>query len=237
MFVTVKMRTLFSCVAAIFFIGAAFRLLTPVARPAMSTVVGDGIVYVLDAGHGGEDGGAVSADGVKESGINLDVTRRLDALLRFLGKETVLTRSEDVSIYSKDAKTLRQKKVSDLKNRVALVNGTPHAVLVSIHQNSLPSSPRVHGAQTFYGPAEQSAVLAHSIQTALNHCVNISAEKEEKPIPKTVYLMKHVACPSLLVECGFLSNADETARLLQPEHQTRLATAVAAGLLNAEVDA
>lgn len=234
MFVTVKMRTLLFCVALIFFVAAALRALTPAIRPVMGAAAADRSVYVLDAGHGGEDGGAVSADGLKESGINLDVTRRLDALLRFLGKETVLTRSEDVSIHSADAKTLRQKKVSDLKNRVALVNATADAVLVSIHQNSLPASPRVRGAQVFYGKAQQSAALAHSIQTALNDSVNIGAGKEEKAIPGTVYLMKHVTGPAVLVECGFLSNEEEAALLPQPAHQTRLAVSIAAGILNAE---
>lgn len=102
-------------------------------------------MIVIDAGHGGEDGGAVAADGTVESGINLAIAQDLDALLRFLGCETRMTRTEDAAIYSDGARTLREKKASDLKNRVALVNETPNAVLLSIHQNSLPASRRVHG--------------------------------------------------------------------------------------------
>ena len=233
LFVTVKLRTLLLCAAAVLLVASAARLLLPLARPAMGAAGRETPTYVLDAGHGGEDGGAVSADGVKESGINLAVTLRLDALLRFLGRETVLTRAADVSVYSEGAETLRQKKASDLKNRVALVNATPDAVLVSIHQNSLPTAPRVQGAQVFHSASERSAALARAVQETLNESVN-AAEKHEKPIENTVYLMKNVTCPAILVECGFLSNAEEAARLQQPAHQTKLALAVAAGLLRTE---
>ncbi len=190
-------------------------------------------VYVIDAGHGGEDGGAVSRSGVRESDVNLAVALELDALMRFLGRDTVMTRTEDISVYSDGAETLRQKKVSDLRNRAALVNATPNAVLVSIHQNSLPTVPSVRGAQVFYGTAKPDAALALSVQAALNECVNNGA-KQEKKADTSIYLMKTVTCPAILVECGFLSNEEETARLTSPEHQKRLAAAIAAGLLEAE---
>lgn len=218
----------------LFLLGAGVWRSIPAAFPAFRAAEREGTVYVLDAGHGGEDGGAVSPDGVKESDINLAVTRKLDALLCFLGGDTVLTRADDVSVYSDGAETLRQKKVSDLKNRVALVNGTPGAVLISIHQNSLPSAPSVHGAQVFYGGVEPSAALAASVQAALNNGVNSGGGKQEKRIGQTIYLMKNVTCPAILVECGFLSNAAETAKLQTPEHQKTLAVAIAAGLLNGE---
>ncbi len=193
-----------------------------------------GTVYVLDAGHGGEDGGAVSCGGIRESDINLAVTLRLDTLLHFLGRQTVRTREADISIHAPDAETLRQKKTSDLKNRVSLVNGTPGAVLISIHQNSLPSVPSVHGAQVFFGTAAGGEELALSIQEALNQSVNPKNEKQAKKIDPSIYLMKNVTCPAVLVECGFLSNAAEAEQLLQPEHQKRIAAAIAAGILKAE---
>lgn len=213
-------------------LGVAARLAFSAVRPAFATAEQGRPVYVLDAGHGGEDGGAVSASGVKESDINLAVTRELDDVLRFLGQDTVLTRSDDVSIHSDGAETLRQKKVSDLKNRVALVNGTPDAVLVSIHQNSLPSVPSVHGAQVFYGTVEPSDAFAVSVQTALNQSVNAGNEKHEKKIDPSIYLMKNVTCPAILIECGFLSNIAETEKLQTPDYQKRLAVAIAAGILN-----
>lgn len=188
-------------------------------------------VVVIDAGHGGEDGGAVAADGTAESGINLAIAQDLNEMLRFLGCETRMTRTEDAAIYSAGAQTLREKKASDLKNRVALVNGTRDSVLLSIHQNSLPSSRRVHGAQAFYARTEGSVPLAQAIQASLNTAVNPGNEKTEKAIDPGVYLMKHVNCPAVLVECGFLSNAEETSRLLQADYQRMLAVTITAGFL------
>ena len=130
-----------------------------------------GRIVVVDAGHGGEDGGAVAGDGTVESGLNLEIAVRLNALLRLMGQNTVMTRTEDVSIYSDGAQTLHQKKVSDLENRAALVNGLADAVLISIHQNSLPSSPKTRGAQVFYngvGYAPEQAIEASLAQEQLD---------------------------------------------------------------------
>lgn len=189
-------------------------------------------VFVIDAGHGGEDGGAVAEDGTAESGINLAVALRLEALLDFLGCETRLTRADDAAIYASDAKTLREKKRSDLENRVRIVNETPRAVLVSIHQNSLPSARRVHGAQAFFAADEESRALAERVQTALNRAVNAENEKSARQIDSTVYLMRMAECPAVLVECGFLSNAQEAARLREEDYQQRLAVTIAAGCLS-----
>ena len=188
-------------------------------------------MIVIDAGHGGEDGGAVAADGTVESGINLAIAQDLDALLRFLGCETRMTRTEDAAIYSDGARTLREKKASDLKNRVALVNETPNAVLLSIHQNSLPSSPVTHGAQTFWNRQEGAEALARTLQAGLNPVVNTHRAKEPKQIPDSIYLMNHVDAPAVLVECGFLSNREEAARLQQADYQKMLAAVIAAGYL------
>lgn len=208
--------------------GTFVRGVLPVFRPSG---VPERSVIVIDAGHGGEDGGAVAADGTVESGINLAIAQDLDALLRFLGCETRMTRTEDAAIYSDGARTLREKKASDLKNRVALVNETPNAVLLSIHQNSLPASRRVHGAQAFHARTEGSEALAESVQVALNAAVNPGNEKSRKVIDKSVYLMKNISCPAVLVECGFLSNAEEAARLCETDYQRKLAVTVAAGFL------
>ncbi len=235
MFFVVKQRTLALAGSLVLVvIGAVLYLPVFKSLPAFCVERQGRPVYVLDAGHGGEDGGAVSQDGVKESDVNLAITRDLDAVLCFLGRDTVLTRSGDVSIHSEGAETLRQKKVSDLKNRVELVNGTPDAVLVSIHQNSLPSVPSVHGAQVFYGATAPSGELALSVQSALNESVNRNHAKHEKQIDPSIYLMKHAACPAILVECGFLSNAEETKKLQIADYQMTLAVAIAAGLLNTE---
>ena len=195
---------------------------TSVSAPTGKTV------WVIDAGHGGEDGGA---DGSKESNMNLAIARRLDALLVFLGEETRMTRTEDISIHDASASTLREKKRSDLENRVGLVNSTQGAILVSIHQNSLLSSKQTHGAQVFYGKKEGSAEVANAVQLALNQTVNAGNEKTEKAIDASIFLMKNVTAPAILIECGFLSNENETALLKSGEYQQRLAVVIASGLL------
>lgn len=194
---------------------------------------GEGPTVVVDAGHGGEDGGAVAADGTVESGLNLAIALRVRDLLTFAGVDTVMTRTEDAAIYDESASTLREKKVSDLKNRAALVNETPNALLLSIHQNSLPSSPATHGAQVFFNGAEGAAPLATSVQEALNQAVNTEKAKIPAAIGSSVYLMKNITAPGVLVECGFLTNAGEAAQLKSEAYQLRLAAAITAGMLNA----
>ena len=179
----------------------------------------------------GEDGGAVSADGSRESDVNLAIAQKLEGLLALLGEETRMTRTEDVSLHTEGSATLREKKRSDLKNRVSLVNNTQGAILVSIHQNSLPSSKRTHGAQVFYGKEEGSAALASAVQRALNETVNPENEKTEKAIDPTIYLMKHVAAPAILIECGFMSNEGEAALLKSADYQKRLSVVIGLGLL------
>lgn len=198
-----------------------------------AAAIGKGPTVVVDAGHGGEDGGAVAADGTVESGLNLAIALRVRDLLAFAGVNTVMTRTEDAAIYDDSASTLREKKVSDLKNRAELVNATENAVLLSIHQNSLPSSPVTHGAQAFFNGAEGAAPLATSVQEALNQAVNTEKAKNPAAIGSSVYLMKNITAPGVLVECGFLTNEREAAQLKSEAYQLRLAAAITAGLLNA----
>lgn len=190
------------------------------------------ITVVVDPGHGGEDGGAVSSDGVMESQINLAISLQVNDLLRFSGQKTAMTRTEDVSIHT-EGETIRARKASDIRNRVALVNTTENAVLLSIHQNSLPSSTVTHGAQVFWNTAEGADHLAQIVQDSLNTAVNVGNEKHCKQIPGTIYLMKHVTAPAILVECGFLSNAEETLKLQEPSYQRKLALAITSGYLRA----
>lgn len=202
------------------------------AVPAFSAAVTPSVVLVIDPGHGGEDGGAVSADqSVTESQINLEIALRVRDLMAFLGQPTVMTRTEDRAIYSSQAQTLREKKASDLKNRVAMVNELDGAALLSIHQNSLPSSPVTHGAQVFWNGGEGAETWGTMVQDTLNQAVNAGNEKQGRRISESIYLMKHVQSPAILVECGFLSNGEETVLLQQPDYQLTLATAIAAGCM------
>lgn len=197
------------------------------AAPAASWPDGER-VWVVDPGHGGEDGGAVSVTGVPESQINLAISKRLDALLGFYGQNCYLMREEDISLHDPEAQTLREKKVSDLHNRAETVQALDGAVLVSIHQNMFPQS-RYHGSQVFYAPTQGSQALAEDFQTALQMNLQPDNTRQAKPIGDNVYLMNHVDCPAVLVECGFLSNPEEEAMLRQENYQIKLA-AVAAGV-------
>ncbi len=186
---------------------------------------------ILDAGHGGEDGGAVAADGTEEADLNLAVTKELEAVLTFLGVPVVMTRTEDVSLHDEGLDTVRQKKASDLENRAALVRQVPGGVLLSIHQNTLPSVPSVHGAQVFFNTAEGSEALALALQDALNAAVNREKGKVAKAADSALYLMRNVSCPAVLVECGFLSNSEELARLRDADYQRYIAVTISAGYL------
>ena len=183
-------------------------------------------VFVLDAGHGGADGGAVSTSGVYESDINLDVALRLRDVFVLLGCDVVMTRDDEASLADDATASLRQQKVSDTQNRVRLINSVEQGCLISIHQNSLPGHPSVHGAQVFYSATDGSGELAEEVQQALNSVINVDNSKNIKPISSDVYLMNHVTCPAVLVECGFLSNSTETERLQDPGYQTLLAVTI-----------
>lgn len=188
---------------------------------------------LLDAGHGGEDGGAVSVSGQKESAINLEITRKLDQVLAFLGEPAFLLREADISLHEDGAQTLREKKVSDLKHRVGIAGQYPGAVLVSIHQNSYPE-PQYRGTQVFYAPTGGSQQVAQRLQRAVITHMQPGNTREEKMIPDSVYLMNHIKNTAVLIECGFLTNPEEEKLLQQEEYQRKLAlvlgTTLAEGL-------
>ncbi len=191
------------------------------ARQSLPTVV-------VDPGHGGEDGGAVSPNGVRESTINLEISLRTRDLLCFLGLPVTMTRETDVSIYSPEAKTVSEKKVSDLKNRVRIVDETRGAVLVSIHQNMFSES-KYRGAQVFYADTAGSKALAERMQAVFCGDLDPRNHRQIKP-SESVYLLKRIRCPAILVECGFLSNPEEE-RLLQTEgYQKQMASAICAAI-------
>ena len=187
-------------------------------------------ILIIDPGHGGFDPGAVASDGTTESKINLAVGLQMEEMARLLGVETDMTRREDVSTESDANAAVRQRKNSDLKNRVEQINGISGGVLVSLHQNSLPQVPAVHGAQVFYSEVEDSRELAETVQSALDTVIN-DRNKEVKAAGGGVYLLKNAKIPAILVECGFLSNGDETALLNTQAHQNRLALTILASVL------
>lgn len=186
---------------------------------------------VIDAGHGGEDGGAVSKTGVAESGINLAIARKLDHLLALYGVNTKLIREEDVSLHGPEDVTLRQMKVADLHRRVALIEETKRPVLISIHQNMF-ENPKYHGAQVFYGREAASRPFAEFTQQCLRELLDPENTRVATKIPDFVYLMKHITCPAILVECGFLSNGAEAHKLQTDRYQSQIATVLAGAYLS-----
>ncbi len=210
------------CLAAVgLFQWRADRSITPVfARMTQQTLI-------IDPGHGGEDGGAVSGNGQAESQINLAIALELDQLMGFYGVPTVMTRNTDVSIHDADAKTLREKKVSDLHNRVALIERIPNATLLSIHQNASPSSGH-RGLQVFYANEALSLPLAQAMQKSLNEVLTPEKQRAPQKILSSVYLMNHISCRAVLVECGFLSNPEEAALLQERVYQMKLAMTMGA---------
>ena len=185
-------------------------------------------IVVVDPGHGGEDGGAVSLTGRRESEINLEIGLRVRDLLGFLGFPVVMTRQTDMSIHSPDAVTLSERKVSDLKNRVKLVGEQGSAVLLSIHQN-IYSEGKYRGAQVFYGPSRGSRTLAEGLQGLFTTQLDPNNHRQAKEI-QSIYLLNNIRCPGVLIECGFLSNPEEEALLQQNEYQKKLSAVICAGL-------
>ena len=184
---------------------------------------------ILDAGHGGEDGGAVSLTGFKESDINLTIVLKLDQMLAFLGEPPLLVRDHDISLHGADADTLRAKKVADLKQRVSIADQYQNAVFVSIHQNSYPDS-RYHGTQVFYAPTDGSFQLAQRIQQSVAHSLQPENNRKEKQIPDSVYLLNHIRNKAVLIECGFLTNPEEEVLLREESYQRKMSTVLAAAL-------
>lgn len=193
-----------------------------------AAVTAEPITIIIDAGHGGEDGGATSVSGVQESQINLAISLRLEQLLALTGFQTQMVRDTDTSIYSSDCTTITEKKVSDLKNRVAMINAVSNGLAVSIHQNHFSES-KYSGAQVFYAATSGSKELAGLMQSQLRETLAPTNHREIKAA-SSVYLMEHIECTGILVECGFLSNPEED-RLLQDEvYQKKLTCAIGSAL-------
>lgn len=180
---------------------------------------------IIDPGHGGEDGGATSCTGIVESVYNLDISLRLNDLFHLLGYETKIIRTTDISVYTK-GETIAQKKVSDLKERVRIANETENALLLSIHQNNYPDS-RYSGIQVFYAQSEESEALAKQLQSSLLSNLHSKTNRDARK-SSGVYLMEHIRCPGVLIECGFLSNPEEEAKLRDSTYQKIMCCVIAA---------
>lgn len=229
-----KRRLLFSMLPVYFIVIVCL----PIAAAGGSRVISaysqgrdisDRDCIIIDAGHGGVDGGATSCTGVLESKFNLDIAKRLEDIMHLIGVKTLMIRDTDRSIHTQ-GNSIAEKKISDLKNRVKIANNTPNAILLSIHQNHFSDS-RYSGVQVFYADTDGSRELANNLQKAF---VNTLSKDNHRQIKKAdgVYLMKHIECTGILVECGFISNPEEEAKLRSEEYQKKLCSVLAVTIFN-----
>lgn len=186
---------------------------------------------VIDAGHGGADGGAVASDGISEKVINLEIAYKLNYILRAYGLNTVMTRTDDESIHDSNAKTLREQKVSDIHKRMSIMESDENNIFVSIHQNKFSNS-SLWGTQVFYSPnTTDSAVLANCIQNSVCSLLQNDNKRVIKKSGSNIYLLYYAKRTAVLVECGFVSNPQENQLLENSDYQRKMAFSIAFGIM------
>ena len=186
---------------------------------------------IVDAGHGGDDGGAIGIDGTVEKDINLDIALKLEKILKFYGFNVIMTRTQDVMTCDDGLDSLRKRKISDIHNRFELMRKNPDAIFISVHQNKFEDSSQ-HGTQVFYsGNDERSKELAEAIQTSVTLTLQRKNDRVVKKSGSGIYLLYHSKIPAVLVECGFISNSDEVKKLKDESYRMKLAILIADGLL------
>ena len=191
---------------------------------------GSAPVIVLDAGHGGIDGGCTTAEGVPEKGINLNILLDLRTLLEVSGFEVHVTRDTDRSIHDKGVEGIANQKSSDMDNRLAILNEPENAVCLSIHQNQF-TDPRYSGAQMFFSDTnDRSESLAQMLQTQFQ-TLQPTNSREIKRCGKELFLCYYCEHPMVMAECGFLSNPEEAALLTTEEYQQKVAFTLYSGLM------
>lgn len=210
---------------AVSFLVVLFAVLSAITLSSVETFLKNEVDVIIDAGHGDPDGGAVASDGTKESDLNLEIANRVYRILTENGINCIMTRYGNDSIYS-EGDTIHEKKISDTRNRVKLVNKYPDALLVSVHMNTYQSE-EVCGPQVFYKNSnEASKRIAESIQERLNQKYLTSKPKSAKSIPSNVYLFKHIKNNCVLIECGFLTNRTDLENLKKDAFQEDFAKSV-----------
>ena len=199
---------------------------TNLAYIRASANIVDSPILIIDPGHGGEDGGAVSPNGLVESEVNLDISLKLRDVFLLFGISPVMTRESETIDYPPGADTVSSKKVADQKSRVELINSFDNAFLISIHQNTFPSS-KPFGAQVLYADTQGSMEFAINLQELLILKLDPDNYRTAAQIPDTIYLMKNISCPAVLIECGFLSNPEDEKLLISDEYKLKLALTIA----------
>ena len=195
------------------------------------TFADSGLKVVLDAGHGDPDGGAVGINGTIEKDVNLAITLKLREVLEGKGAEVIMTREGDSGLQDESAQTIRQMKVSDMRKRLAIIQDSGADLFISIHMNSF-GDKSVHGLHVFYDKSHPDAeAIAAAVQDEISELTGATAHAV-KTADERLFLMKNPPIPSILVECGFLSNPEDEAKLNDEDYQARIAWAIASALEN-----
>ena len=205
---------------------------TPQDKPSSAGTIRTQRTIILDPGHGGFDGGATASDGTPEKDFNLQIALKLKDYLSLAGFHVVMTRTQDVGTEAPGAETIREKKVSDIRSRMALVNDTPDCLLLSIHQNYFEDA-SCRGTQVFYSKNHpQSKIIAEYIQSGITLELQPDNTRLVKAAGKEIYLLKNAQRPAVLVECGFISNSRETQQLHNETYQQQLSFCIAKALFD-----
>ena len=195
-----------------------------------ATDVGAEKTVIIDAGHGGEDCGAVGINGVYEKSLNLEIANLLADELSGAGFSVIMTRTEDRLLYTEEENIRGIRKISDLKNRVKIAKEYPEAIFVSVHMNSYKTE-KYYGFQAYYnGKDERSRLLADTVQRTVRE----KLQPENKRVIKDggeLHILKNAPTCTVLLECGFLSNKEECEKLCEKEYQKELSFAVACGII------
>ena len=192
------------------------------------------ITLVIDAGHGGEDGGAVAPDGTLEKDINLSVASQTAQILKSNGFNVILTREEDKMLSSSEFSG--KKKQSDLTARVEITNSYENPIFISIHMNKFPDS-RCKGAQVYYSKNNNdSKELAKIFQNAIQKNLQSDNKREIKEATSAIYVLNNLNCPAVLIECGFLSNPSDLQNLKNEDYQKKLSVVISAAIMNGVIN-
>ena len=187
---------------------------------------------IIDAGHGGEDGGAIGIDEICEKDINLEIAKKLKYIFEFNGMNVVMTRDSDKSIHDEDCKTISEKKKSDIRNRLKIIEDTDNAIVLSIHQNKFEQK-SCKGAQIFYGKNnEDSEVLAEYLQKSFINKLQPENKRTIQKDNRKLYLLENATCPIVLIECGFLSNDEDAKNLTDDDYQKKIALTIFKGVMD-----
>ncbi len=218
-----------ACCVTVAGLAAGVRAADSADAAEAAAVVSPKQVIVLDAGHGGLDSGCVAVNGTYEKDVNLDIVKDLGALLTLNGYDVVYTRTEDISIYDDGVEGVRNQKVSDMENRLEIVQSYPDSVFISVHQNQFTQS-EYFGGQMFYTTNNSANFrLARTMQELFSQ-IQPGNDREIKLIDNGLYLFKNTKQPALLIECGFLSNPNDAANLSDPQYRKKVAFTIFTGL-------